>query len=109
MRINNDNISFQSLKCHPNVNAVRKHLCKNMNSNDVDICLFRLSSNKPLTELSLIGKGKPRLRAEVDGKKYKETWFSSAKNVINKTVKTSDEANSIELIAEVMKILSKMD
>lgn len=109
MRINNDNISFQSLKCHPNVNAVRKHLCKNMNSNDVDICLFRLSSNKTLTELSLIGKGKPRLRAEVDGKKYKETWFSSAKNVINKTVKTSDEANSIELIAEVMKILSKMD
>ena len=72
--------------------------------------IFQLEQNKALTELALESKGKRvKLKATVGDGEYKENIFCTAYRVLKKSLKKSKEETHIELIADVLKILSKAE
>ena len=109
-RVSNQNFGM-ALKCNPNMSQIQvgialKHgFRKTMKADEI---LKQLSENKALTELSLVRTGnKSKLKAVVGDKVFIENWFNSPYRVLKKALKASKEQSSIELIADVIKTLSK--
>ena len=108
--VSNQNFGM-ALKCSPSLSQIQvgialKHSCrKSVKANKI---LKQLSQNKALTELSFVRSGnKSKLKAVVGDKVFIENWFNSPYRVLKKALKASKEQSSIELIANVIKTLSK--
>ena len=108
--VSNQNFGM-ALKCNPSLSQIQvgvalKHGFRK--AMKADAILKQLSENKALTELSFVYSGnKSRLKAVVGDKVFVESWFNSPYRVLKKALKASKEQSSIELIADVIKTLSK--
>lgn len=105
------NQNFGALKCKPSLNAVSMYIAEKSSSSKAikrDLYLTQLEINKATTNLYLIeNKGKKKLYAEVGNKLFKENFFNNPLRVLKKALSKSNEESQIELIANVIKILSK--
>ena len=115
MRIENINCcNFgMAVKCVPNETEVKNYILKGCSTkkylqlNDI---FNQLSQNRAITNLTLKHNGKrQRLQATVGDNVFVENFFFNKVTILKKALKASKEESQIELIANVLRILSKDD